>query len=439
MNKYLKSGSQCDPPLILGTSYFQDKSLDLFRNVQTFVNKYIDEDENPSRIFVARVAMRPTLVLASNQFIRSYLAQDSDDFYNGLKDFFFGLFGSSIMFAEAQEAQAFRRILVPLFSDQAFAHYDDFLGDTLDYWMHQTLHMGQGSPLDMYQKFKHLSLSFNIRIFLGVNEREDPDLFQSISHWAHQHWHGIISVPLNVKVSFLMSSTYKKANEAKDRLLTIIEEKIQSRSCHFLSQFNDSGLDMELMKNHVLIFVCALIPKASASILSSLLETSEKWYPKYVDANGRISEEDVRITLLEILRLWPPFVGGFRVAKCDTAIEDYLVPKGHGVFYVSMMAHRDPLVFPYPEEFLPERWRTFNAKDRDKLFGFGAGIHACVGEQFMWKFFIQVAQTFIQTFSWDVTGMNGKRKMKYLPVSRPAEIKPLALHKRNLVSEPSTS
>ena len=54
---------------------------------------------------------------------------------------------------------------------------------------------------------------------------------------ATSHWHGIISVPMNVKVSFLMSSGYRKALEAKERLLEIIEAKIVDNQCPFLTEF----------------------------------------------------------------------------------------------------------------------------------------------------------------------------------------------------------
>lgn len=44
--------------------------------------------------FVARLALKPTLVLTSNRMVRAFLEEtDPDHFYNGLKDFFFGLFG----------------------------------------------------------------------------------------------------------------------------------------------------------------------------------------------------------------------------------------------------------------------------------------------------------------------------------------------------------
>ena len=36
-------------------------------------------------------------------------------------------------------------------------------------------------------------------------------------------------------------------------------------------------MDMELLKNHVLVFVCSLIPKALASAFTSFIYTARYW------------------------------------------------------------------------------------------------------------------------------------------------------------------
>ena len=51
-------------------------------------------------------------------------------------------------------------------------------------------------------------------------------------------------------------------------------------------------------------------------------------YEKYVDSNGNISDEDLTNLIYEIIRLWPPFFGGLRVAQMDFCYGPYCVPKG---------------------------------------------------------------------------------------------------------------
>jgi hypothetical protein len=53
--------------------------------------------------------------------------------------------------------------------------------------------------------------------------------------------------------------------EAKEELLSIIEQRLGEKNSDFLTQFSQEVsngiMDLATMKNHVLVFICALIPK----------------------------------------------------------------------------------------------------------------------------------------------------------------------------------
>jgi cytochrome P450 len=264
---------------------------------------------------------------------------------------------------------------------------------------------------------------------MAINSSE---LFENISRLTTTHWHGIVSVPLNVKMPMILSSGYRKAQEAKEKLLDIVEEKIKKGNVRFVNQLVEAQFSDDHVKNHILIFMCALIPKASASLLTNFFESSHLWYDKYVSEDGDIDEDILDTLLMETLRLWPPFIGGLRCATQDFELGPYHVPKGYAVFYNAAMAHRDPDVFPKAEEFVPERWTTFNKNDRDKLFGFGAGVHRCVGEKLIWKFFLRVATRFVKRYRWDpAIFASREKKLKYVPISRPLEQVPFQLTLRS--------
>ena len=131
---------------------------------------------------------------------------------------------------------------------------------------------------------------------------------------------------------------------------------------------------------------------------------------------------------MEVLRLYPPFIGGLRVATDDLVLGDYHVPKGYGVMYSYPAAHRDPSVFPDPDVFLPQRWSGVNKNDRDKMFGFGSGPHACIGRKLMWDVLLTVGRKFIEKFDWDHPQY--PPEVKSLPVSRPRYLQPVQLRKR---------
>ena len=81
-------------------------------------------------------------------------------------------------------------------------------------------------------------------------------------------------------MSFFMSSTYRKAMEAKEEILHVIEKRLEEKGSDFLKQVQDKCLnivDMEFLKNTILLFTCALIPKALASLLTSFIDSSSLW------------------------------------------------------------------------------------------------------------------------------------------------------------------
>ena len=58
------------------------------------------------------------------------------------------------------------------------------------------------------------------------------------------------------------------------------------------------------------------------------MDTSGLWHEKCVNLDGVISKENLSNIFLEIIRLWPPFFGGLRVAKQDMNLGSFCVPQG---------------------------------------------------------------------------------------------------------------
>ena len=392
-------------------------SIDSFIFIYFFPEKYMNED----RVFVCRFAMRPCLIVFSNALVKELLEEhcQEDQTYNGLKDFFFGLFGHNLMFADDDESQKMRKVLIPLMHPNKF---QSILEDLVSNWT--TNELTTSDPILLYEKFKHFGTIFALKCFLGIEDVKEA------SRLATTHWHGIISVPFNVKVSFL-SSTYRKSVEAKNKLLDIIEERLESKSSEFLKEvLETTNHDRETLKNNILLFTCALIPKAVGSIMSSFIDASSLWYDKYVN-DGTITDQDLTNILYEVIRLWPPFFGNLRVAQKDFDLGEYHVPQGHGVFYATYFAHRDPKVFSNPEDFIPERWNGGNKEDKDKLLGFGAGSHRCIGENLMMHVLKYLAKHFIENFLWDHPADNPmERNIKCLPILRPRELTPVIIRRK---------
>ena len=173
----------------IGTSFTKDRSLELFRDAKQFVQKHLGDDEDAERVFLARVAMRPCFVLASNKLVKEFLEGGGDGYYNGLKDFFHGLFGHSIVFASGGEAEEFRRLILPLFGPSEVAAYEETVADLVGHWAESELK--ETSSVMMYESFKRLSLALNLKLFLGLDARTEPELFEDVSRLTTRHWHGV--------------------------------------------------------------------------------------------------------------------------------------------------------------------------------------------------------------------------------------------------------
>jgi len=86
----------------------------------------------------------------------------------------------------------------------------------------------------------------------------------------------------------------------------------------------------------------------------------------------------------ESLRIYPsvPFIG--RSVTEDTIINGFNAPAGSSVTVCSLFIHKNPLYFPNPEVFDPERFLPENAQGRHPFayVPFSAGMRNCIGQKF---------------------------------------------------------
>jgi cytochrome P450 len=94
----------------------------------------------------------------------------------------------------------------------------------------------------------------------------------------------------------------------------------------------------------------------------------------------------VRQVIQESMRLYPPaWIIGRQCAEADE-ICGVAIPAGRLVFVSPYASHRRPEVFPDPERFDPDRFRTSDAVSspfsKYEYFPFGAGPRICIGNGF---------------------------------------------------------
>jgi cytochrome P450 len=86
----------------------------------------------------------------------------------------------------------------------------------------------------------------------------------------------------------------------------------------------------------------------------------------------------------ETLRLYPPLSVLQRQPVAGDEIDGYEIPPGALVFVCTYATHRDPLLWPEPERFDPDRFLPAHSEGRHRYayLPFGAGPRLCIGNEF---------------------------------------------------------
>uniref|UniRef100_A0A3Q3N5L7 Putative cytochrome P450 120 n=1 Tax=Labrus bergylta TaxID=56723 RepID=A0A3Q3N5L7_9LABR len=367
-----------------GVSVLGDKSLEFYRDPVSFCRQRIEKHH--SRVFQCRLLNRPTAFICSVQGMRELLCEKSNLFLKDPTDLMTNMYGDTIVTTNGKHT-------------------------------HTLLHK-YGEPVCAYSAFKRLGTELVLGLFLNVRAEEQPELYQEIAQLCTQHWHGLISAPVNVKVP-LWSSGFSTALDARDKLMDIIKDKLENDKHGFVGSLASLPLpDSSSASQHLLLFISALIPKALSSLLTSFtlaLSGNEQMRQQALE-----EPDFLHRVLLEVQRLWPPFIGGRRLADQDATLAGFLVPKNHGVIYVSHSVHRDPEVFHEPDSFLPERWSGRNAGQEHLLCSFGNGPRGCIGTKLTDVFLKEACMYLLKHYDWCLDPPSQDLEYKWLPVSRPA-------------------
>ncbi|XP_072445295.1 uncharacterized protein [Chiloscyllium punctatum] len=409
--------SQIRIPGTSGYALMSDKSLEFYKDPMHFCNSRIHS--YGSRVFQARLLNKPTIFVCSVKGMKELLCARMSVFEKDPSAVMHELYGGNLVTTDGEEAQLLRLSLMQLFRGKAIDTYADYINRVC---VRNLKDLALSSePVAVYAMFKRLATELVLGIFLNVDAEESAALSKQITQLSTQHWHGLISAPVKVKVS-VWSSAFTQALEAKGKLLNIINERLKSEEDGLISKIKTIPFpENTSAAQHLLLFISALIPKAVASLLTSF--TVELAGSDKTDLRKRAqeSEDYLNHVLLEVERLWPSFIGGRRIAKQDTTLCGYVVPKGYLALFVAFAVHRDPEIFDDPDEFQPERWSGRNAGQEKLLCCFGNGSRNCIGIDLNNVILKATAGYLLNHYCWELDPPNQNLEYKWLPVSRPAE------------------
>ncbi|XP_056608342.1 cytochrome P450 26B1 [Triplophysa dalaica] len=302
-----------------------------------------------------------------------------------------------------------RKIFAKVFSHESLESYlpkiQQVIQETLRVWS------SNPEPINVYRESQRLSFQMAVRVLLGfrVSEEEMHSLFCTFQEFVEN----VFSLPID-----LPFSGYRQGIRARDSLQKSIEKAIREKPLHTQgkdyadaldvllesAKENNTELTMQELKESTieLIFAAfATTASASTSLIMQLLR-----YPAVLEklreelrncglmqdglCQGELRLENIinlkylDCVIKEVLRLFAPVSGGYRIATQTFELDGVQVPKGWSVMYSIRDTHDTSAVFKDVEAFDPDRFSAERSEDREGRFNylpFGGGVRSCLGKQ----------------------------------------------------------
>ncbi|KAI7814525.1 cytochrome P450 26B1 [Triplophysa rosa] len=302
-----------------------------------------------------------------------------------------------------------RKIFAKVFSHESLESYlpkiQQVIQETLRVWS------SNPEPINVYRESQRLSFQMAVRVLLGfrVSEEEMHCLFCTFQEFVEN----VFSLPID-----LPFTGYRKGIRARDSLQKSIEKAIREKPLHtqgkdyadaldvFLKSAKENNADLtmqELKESTIeLIFAAfATTASASTSLIMQLLRhpaVLEKLREELRNCGllqdglcqGELRPDTIinlkylDCVIKEVLRLFAPVSGGYRIATQTFELDGVQVPKGWSVMYSIRDTHDTSAVFKDVEAFDPDRFSAERSEDREGRFHylpFGGGVRSCLGKQ----------------------------------------------------------
>ncbi|XP_012677601.1 cytochrome P450 26B1 [Clupea harengus] len=342
-----------------------------------------------------------------------------------------------------------RKVFAKVFSHEALESYlpkiQLVIQETLRVWS------SNPEPINVYRESQRLSFAMAVRVLLGfrISDEEMCHFFNTFQEFVDN----LFSLPID-----LPFSGYRKGIRARDTLQKMIEKAIREKPlCTqgkdyadaldvLMESAKENGAELtmqELKESTVeLIFASfATTASASTSLIMQLLrhpavleKLREELRSHGILHNGCLCEGELRLDTIcslkyldcvikEVLRLFTPVSGGYRVAMQTFELDGVQIPKGWSVMYSIRDTHDTSAIFKEVNAFDPDRFNEERCEDKDARFHylpFGGGVRSCLGKQLATTFLRILAIELASTSRFELATRTFPR-MVSVPVVHPTD------------------
>jgi len=231
--------------------------------------------------------------------------------------------------------------------------------------------------ISLLAEMRRLMLELSTRLLFG----EQYDESAQLASLAEEYFHARRAV----------ASTFKAPDKGTRAKLIALGTSLDARLRRYIdwsrreAQTGVDGLlrtlttvetlsDDELVAHCNVLFMSSLEPTAVTLTWTFLILS------QFPDLRRKLREDASQLdgVINETLRLFTPNALMTRLTTRPTALSSFPIPRNCEILISPFLAHREPELFPRPDEFLPERWQR-SKPSPFVYFPFGGGAHYCAG------------------------------------------------------------
>lgn len=361
-------------------------------------------------------------------FIEAYLVTDPADVWAVMTDrnmrkstitkfILWPVVGNGLLLSEGELYKRQRRLIQPAFHKKRIEVYGRMAVESALAWSGRKT---DGQSLEMGQEMMALTLDIVGRSLFGSEMGEEArqvsrslDTFYGLVDWVVVLGPLAFLIPHPKMFRFLWNLW--KMNRFVDKLIT--QRKNEGPQDDFLSMLVHAEEDGRTMSHRQVRWEALTLLLAGHEttavamtwtwyLLSQNPEVERKLHVELEEVLGgrppTVEDLDrldyTRRVLTESMRLYPPAYLVDRQPTRDYDLRGYHVPRGSYIFVSPYATHRDPVLYPDPTRFDPDRWlpEAMAARPKHSYLPFGLGPRACIGQSFAWMESILVLATLAQ-------------------------------------------
>ncbi|KAK4266698.1 hypothetical protein QN277_027579 [Acacia crassicarpa] len=396
-----------------------------------------------SRVFKTSMLGEPMVVFcgaAGNKFLFSNENKDVQVWWpTSVRK----LLRSSLVTKVGYDAKTMRKLLMSFLNPEALKNYLAKMDSVA--CCHINTHWQGKEVVLVYPTVKQYAFELACCLFASI---EDPTQVSRLSPQFDEFLKGVISFPINLPGT-RFHCAMKAANAIRELLKLIIKKRrvdleenkaspTQDLLSHLLVTPDSSGrflTEIEIIDNILLLLFAG--HDTSRSVITSVIKYLGQMphvYEQVLEEQLEISKgkeagqllqwEDIQKmkylwnVASEVLRLSPPVTGSYREALNNFTYANYTIPKGWKLTWSTGSSHKDPTLFPEPDNFDASRFEGTGPAPFSYA-PFGGGPRMCLGQEFARLEILVFMHNMVKRFKWELFIPN--EKFLYDPMLKPSK------------------